>query len=237
MGPLRSWYGSYPLKRDILARIDHDLELPSLRPLEYKGREVNLYGWPNPPDLDGLRALLGVPVSLLAIGLELFDSFPETEEGIRQVIAARRQFLAAVPVGVELSWVASEFAARRLLDDRVGVVNLSDDPLLRRLLERIATGLRQGVIEPADEAAVRAELEEWRAEIPRQWQAQRRVEPEVYAAVRLLETALAACEVPRDPRAVVQLAYGPTQGVALDRSIGGGDEVGAMLLELLGSPT
>ena len=116
-------------------QVDRHHAEAALAPLEVGGRTVALYGWPDSSDLHGLRAALGIPVDLLAVALDAFDDFPETEDGVRRVIDEKRQLLLAVPLGADLSSIVDELVNRRLLDAKTKMILVPPGDVKSALLE------------------------------------------------------------------------------------------------------
>jgi hypothetical protein len=198
--------GCSKLKRDVLAQLMEHETAARLGPVVIAGRKIDLYGWRAPPDLVAIRDAIAIPVDLLSLGMYLWDAVPEDLAGIRDVIAERRTFLRAVPVAADLADVAIELVVWRLVDDNWGVKETIDDARARALVDQVALGLIG-----RDVAAVEAEVSEalgvWHDEIPRLWQAGRRIDDRVYQHVRVLETALAACHMIRCEKDAARVAY------------------------------
>jgi hypothetical protein len=190
----RSWKASTQLKADVLRQIDEHYQRATLAPVAVSGGEVVIYDWPKPVSACAIRDAFAIPIDLLSVGSWTFRGFPEGEAGVLEVIAARREFFAAVPVGADLGNVAIELICFRLLDTVWGVRESVDDRVVRELLERTATSLVARDVAGV-QARMQAVLAEWSAEIPRLWQSERRVDRRVYAHVGALDTALAACRM------------------------------------------
>lgn len=192
-----SWKGLGALKGSVLSQMRAHRDLGRLDSIEVQGQGISLYGWPKPADFSAICRALHIPQDLLSLGYYLWDGYPECIEGIRDVIDARRTFLEAVPVGADLTGVATELVSWRLVDDRWGMARTVDDARVVALVEELALSLLNGELKSGP--TISALLEEWRAEIPRQWKRDRHVDSEVHQHVRVLETAFAACELRLDP--------------------------------------
>jgi hypothetical protein len=193
MGRL-SWHARSELKEDVLSQVARHYERARLDPIVVSGHEIAVYGWPKPGHLTALRDALAIPLGLLSLGERLWNGFPENEASIRELIAERRAFLTAVPVAADLSSTALDLVVWLLVDAPFSVASTIDDPSAKEIVGDVALGLVARDVTGLD-ARVDAALTAWSKEIPRQWQAERRVDPRVYEHVRALETARAACRV------------------------------------------
>lgn len=228
----RAWHGRWQLKRNVLAQIDGHLAGPSVAPIRVGEIELAVYANLGRADLDALRAALGIPVSVLAIGTN-HGCLIENESSARLAIEAIRDFFQAVPVGAELGWVVAELAALRLVDQDEGLARLVDDGRTEALLRRVAEALRHGLVDDELREKVDALLQEWSAEVRRQWEQTNRVEPVIQARVKALKVAKHACDVPTDPFACVRVLDVSLSGTPLAKSTGSWDSVTQTFYELM----
>ncbi|MCA9605425.1 MAG: hypothetical protein KC619_07510 [Myxococcales bacterium] len=202
-----SWHGRSALKDAVLAELAAIEREGVLRPLVIDGEEVDLPGSPRSWDPVRLRYALGLPADLLALGLWLFQGFPEDEERTRRHVRRMTRFLEALPVGVDLRSVAGELVAWRFEDPEVGLARrLHDDLRVLRLVEAVAAACRNGV----DMEELRAPIEALRAEYAAELQARFRepgslVDEALYIHERALATAARACDLGRHPERVASL--------------------------------
>lgn len=115
---MRAWNGDTRLRTAVLRQIDEHERIARLEPLVIEGRSLELYGWRQRNDLGALEHALGLPAPLLALGLELFQGFPEDDIGTRDHVAAVRTFLKTAPIGRDLTGVVPLFIASRLTDEQ-----------------------------------------------------------------------------------------------------------------------
>ena len=233
MAPLRTWYGDHALKQAVLEHLDADCEAASLRPLRIADRAPLRYWDLEPADLDVMRAAFGIPRSVLAFGLD-HGGIIENERTTRWAIDAVRTFLRAVPIGAHVDSVPAELAAWRLDDPHHGVITLVEgDVRIEGLLKRIAEALRHSLVDGELREALTPLAEEWGEEIPRQWQATKKVDPRVYAHCRALETARHALDVPTDDFALHRVVDTSLYGVSIPWSAGTRDLVDEHFQRLL----
>ncbi len=115
---MRAWNGDARLRAAVLRQLGEHERRGRLDPLVIEGRSLELYGWGKPNDLDALEHALGLPAPLLALGLELFQGFPEDDVGTRDHVAGIRTFLKTAPVDQDLTGVVPSFIASRLTDEQ-----------------------------------------------------------------------------------------------------------------------
>ena len=205
---MRSFAGDPDLQAALLAGLDARIERGENLPVEVAGQRLAPWQFFEPDTFALTASVLRVPEDLLRLGAYLFQGFPEDAVSTSDHLTRARSWLAAIPIGVDLSDLALEFAVWRLTDAHDGVISFATRAEVRSAIEAVTDALiyRDEIDRAEARGLVSSLAVQLNAEIREQWQTTRHVADEVYSHLRAIDAARRAIEVGVDPRAPAGVA-------------------------------
>jgi len=155
-----SFHGQPEVKRAVLSQMHQHIKDATMGDITVGKWRLHLYGWQDQViDYATCEVALGIPQDLLRLGVSFFEGFPDGDDGVREVVRTRRRFVKAIPVGVDLTPIATRFLLWLLFDAKIGPACLVDDPLMVEATLRVTELLSNRLCGPTPDGEARAALD------------------------------------------------------------------------------